>query len=272
MIRRTAVRILAGRPGAAKRQLVAALTNDDAIVRRAALHAVVAIADDRAVSHIETALRDKSASVRQAAAAELIAIQPRTPRIQALLTLASRDDAPGVREQAAAALWPFYKKVVLLRQRKDWDHDVKVVRKIDLPDDGWKFKLDPKRDGHLHKWFDPAFDDGKWDTITIRHAWEKSGFEYDGVAWYRRAFDLPAKLDHMAVEIHLEAVDESAWVWINGQYVGQHDIGGVGWDKPFNLDATKEVKWGVKNHITVRVLDAKYAGGIWKPAWIEVLK
>jgi hypothetical protein len=54
--------------------------------------------------------------------------------------------------------------------------------------------------------------------------------------------------------------------------VGQHDIGPDGWDKRFAMDASEFLKWGAENQITVRVLDRKFAGGIWKPAYLEVLK
>ncbi|HOQ29152.1 MAG TPA: beta galactosidase jelly roll domain-containing protein, partial [Armatimonadota bacterium] len=115
-------------------------------------------------------------------------------------------------------------------------------------------------------------DDSKWPAIEIERSWESQGHEYDGVAWYRGSFELPAKPDHNAVELHFDAVDECAWVWVNGIYVGQHDLGTAGWDRPFALDITREVRWGQKNQITVRVYDSAYAGGIWKPVRIDVLK
>ena len=74
------------------------------------------------------------------------------------------------------------------------------------------------------------------------------------------------------MEICFDGVDECAWVWINGRNVGQHDLGPDGWDKPFTLDITEEVRWGERNQITVRVQDSAYAGGIWKPVRIEVLQ
>jgi hypothetical protein len=77
---------------------------------------------------------------------------------------------------------------------------------------------------------------------------------------------------HLAAEIAFEAVDESAWVWNNGVYVGCHDIGPDGWKEPFRLDVTPELQWGKKNWIAVRVLDTAMAGGIWKPVSIEALQ
>jgi beta-galactosidase/beta-glucuronidase len=177
-----------------------------------------------------------------------------------------------VREVAAKALWPFFRETVSVRDRKDWDHDIKVVQTIPLPVEGWRFKTDPKEDGHLQKWFAPTQDDSAWLPIEIGKAWEEQGQVYDGVAWYRGSFDLPAKPSCLAVELAFGGVDEIAWVWLNGEYVGQHDLGAAGWDKPFALDVTAALKWGAENQITVRVYDSAYAGGIWKPVDLQVLQ
>jgi hypothetical protein len=67
-------------------------------------------------------------------------------------------------------------------------------------------------------------------------------------------------------------VDECAWVWINGKYAGDHDIGPNGWNVPFYLDITDLLNWGGKNQITVRAMNTAHAGGIWRPVTIEVLK
>jgi hypothetical protein len=64
------------------------------------------------------------------------------------------------------------------------------------------------------------------------------------------------------------AVDESAWVYLNGEFAGEHDIGEAGWDKPFGIDVTKAIQPGA-NVLAVRVLDRVLGGGIWKP--VELL-
>ena len=83
---------------------------------------------------------------------------------------------------------------------------------------------------------------------------------------------MPQKMDCNAVELAFGAVDESAWVWLNGVYLGSHDIGPDGWNTAFALDCTKEVRWGEENVLVVRVLDTAQAGGIWKPIHVEILK
>jgi hypothetical protein len=60
---------------------------------------------------------------------------------------------------------------------------------------------------------------------------------------------MPDKVECDGVEMHFEGLDESGWVWINGEYAGNHDIGPSGWDVPFSLDITDIVKWGEKNRL-----------------------
>jgi beta-galactosidase/beta-glucuronidase len=140
-----------------------------------------------------------------------------------------------------------------------------------LPKEGWKFKLDPSRTGHLDGWFGGDFDDAGWDDIAIEQAWQEADYDYIGVTWYRRTITLPAKPDLFAAEMVFEGVDESAWLWVNGEYAGQHDIGMAGWDKLFRIDVTPLLNWGSENQITVRAMNTRYAGGIWKPVYIEAL-
>lgn len=275
VVRRTAVRLLADLGKPAHQQLVAALNNSDFIVRRVALDAALRQGGDDVPALLEKALGDEHPLVRQMAASTLVGVKPRTREILALLEVASRDRDESVRNIAADALWPFHKDVLLLRNRKDWDHEVTVTQRIPLPKEGWKFRTDPKRNGHLtpgSEWFAPDLEDDDWLPIQIEQTWESQYEDYDGVAWYRITIELPAKPDHNAVELHFGAVDESTWVWVNGQYAGQHDIGPDGWDKPFAIDITSELQWGGPNQFTIRVLDTKFAGGIYKPVWIEVLK
>jgi len=272
VVRRTAARLLvqAGEPAA--QPLREALSNSDFVVRMIALRALAHAPNAEALPSLATGLKDSSLLIRQTALTELVRMQPRTDDINKLIEAASRDAADAVRQIAAKAAWPFFKEVVSVRDRKDWDHDIVVAQSIPLSKDGWRFKLDPGRDGHLSKWYEPKLDDSTWEQIAIEDTWEKAGHEYDGVAWYRCTFVLPEKPEQLAVELRFEAVDECAWVWVNGQYVGQHDVGPDGWDQPFALDVTKEIGWGAENQLTVRVLDSTFAGGIWKPVTLEVLK
>ena len=272
VLRRTAVRVLADLGNEAREALERALNNDDVVVRRAALWSLCSLPEVDAVPYLATAIEDEQELVRQAAVAQLVALKPRTDQTIALLRMAQEDDADAVRRLATDALWPFHGERIPLRERRDYDHDITVIDTIPLPQDGWRFRLDPGRDGHLRDWFAPEFDDDEWDLIRIEQPWQDAGYEHVGVAWYRRWIELPERPAHTAVELRFEGVDECAWVWVNGSYVGQHDLGPDGWNMPFLLNITEEVKWGESNQITVRAMNTDHAGGIWRPVTIEVLQ
>lgn len=272
LVRRAAARTLAEMGPPANDALKLALNNEDALVRRTALAALIRAGGAPVLQYFEKALGDADVTIREDAVKRLAALQPRTEPIATLLRRAQADEAVEVRAPALAALWPFHKESVLLRDRPDLaDHVSRVVveRRLELPREGWRFKPDRKLDGHLRKWFKPGLNEAAWDTIAIGY-WKD---QYLGVAWQRVWFDLPAQpADGAAVELVFGAVDESAWVWLNGEYVGQHDLGPEGFNQEFRLDATREVKWGGRNQLTVRVLNTELGGGIWKPVSVEVLK
>lgn len=102
--------------------------------------------------------------------------------------------------------------------------------------------------------------------------------------YYRREFTLPDGFDRGRVLMHFGAVDQEAYVEINGQAAGKH-MGGY---LPFELDITDFLKEGA-NSVTVRVRDVSdvmyYArgkqklarggifytaqSGIWQTVWLE---
>lgn len=149
------------------------------------------------------------------------------------------------------------------------------LQALPLPSGGWRFMTDPSETGHLQEipYFSKQLDDSKWPQIRIDKFWEEQGFrDYDGIAWYRIRFTMPPNPGCNAVELAFGAVDESAWVWLNGKYIGKHDIGPDGWKVPFWLDVTREIRFGGENLLTVRVKDTEKAGGIWKPVTVDILK
>ena len=104
--------------------------------------------------------------------------------------------------------------------------------------------------------------------------------------WYRRTFTLPKSAEGKRVFIHFGAVDYAAEVWVNGQSVGKHEGGYVG----FELEITKALIEG-ENTVVVCAEDhlrsglqpygkqsAKYHSygcsytrttGIWQTVWLE---
>ena len=188
----------------------------------------------------------------------------------------ARTKLPEVRKMASRSMgFNFFKDVKLYSSNPANDHEVVCIKAIELPSDGWLFKTDEGETGHRGKnpFFKEKIDEAGWRPSSIGLSWEKQGVVYDGIAWYRLKLDLPEMPEGaQAAELHFLGVDECAWVWVNGSYIGQHNLGLRGWNIPFKLDCTKELRWGQGNTIVVRVEDTQLGGGIYKGIALEVLK
>ena len=135
---------------------------------------------------------------------------------------------------------------------------------LDLKD-GWKFRPDPQAAGLKDGWENPRLDESKWKPIRIDKGWDPQGYaKYDGLGWYRIRFKMPGNAKGKRLFIQFGAVDEDAYVWLNGDYLGRH----FGWDVPFHLELTGKARLGAENTLVVLAYDTIYQGGIWKPVKI----
>lgn len=276
LVRRAAVRSL-HRVGDPAREILHKVTfeDEDPLVRRTALRLIADfIEGEEWVELLANAYRDENELVRQAVVEELAAIDIRDGVVLELLRQAQQDASSEVSRSATSALWPYRAEVKSARFRPEYqDLHLNVVERTALPEQGWLFQTDPAQTGHVNGWQTRDFEPNGWNDVAIGISWQKQGFTYEGVGWYRLLLELPEKPDYDIADLVFEGVDQSAWVWVNGQYVGAHDIGPVGWDKSFAADVGDILEWGKVNQISVRVL--KPAGGhagIWKPVYLELLK
>jgi sialate O-acetylesterase len=109
-------------------------------------------------------------------------------------------------------------------------------------------------------WYATDLDTSSWKTMKLPTYWEKAGYpDFDGLFWFRRAFDLPGNWDGSDAELHLGAVDDNDTTWVNGTEVGA-TIG-------YNLPRVYRVPGGLlkltNNVVAVRVLDTGGYGGLW---------
>ena len=135
---------------------------------------------------------------------------------------------------------------------------------FDFPKGGWKFKHDKSDSGEKQGWHSASYNDSKWQAISIGKFWDEEVGYHDGYGWYRTKFTAPATSPGKQVFLAVGAVDEAAWVWLNGQPVGSFDEGASGWDKAFALDVTSAIKPGQDNVLAIRVQNRAMAGGVWK--------
>jgi len=141
--------------------------------------------------------------------------------------------------------------------------DTEIIKsgfeKIGVSSQRWKFCLDEADKGGEKGWYKTGYDDSGWEEIETGKTWESQGYDYDGYAWYRKWVDVPDKLKGKEVQLYFGAVDGAAWVYLNGEFLGEHK----GWDEPFILEASS-LKPGQRNLLAVRVYDGSGSGGIYK--------
>ena len=132
-----------------------------------------------------------------------------------------------------------------------------------------------------------GFDDSAWEVVCTPHTVElvpaeaSGGRNYQGRAWYRKHFTMPAQTDGRDVTLHFEAVMGKQQFFINGKLVKEH-LGGY---LPVTLSLTDAgVKAGEECTVAVMTdnsddksfppgkpqytLDFAYHGGIYRDVWM----
>jgi sialate O-acetylesterase len=121
--------------------------------------------------------------------------------------------------------------------------------------ENWCHKNDP---GTIQGWARPDLDSTAWKTVRMPQAFEQAGLpDFDGIVWFRHAFELPAGWAGQTLKLGLGPVDDIDTTFVNGVKVGQmnrYDLNRV-----YSVPA-EVLKTGA-NVISVRVLDTGGAGG-----------
>jgi hypothetical protein len=143
--------------------------------------------------------------------------------------------------------------------------------------DQWQFLIDPVEIGDIAGYYRPGELGGNWQPmLTSTRSWSDQGLHYyKGVAWYRQKVTIPAEFQGKPIYLWFGGVDQLAHVWINGQFVGtsrqpEEGLPGVpGSFRPFDMPATKAVKFGEENWVVVKIenhgLSELGTGGIVAP-------
>jgi len=136
-----------------------------------------------------------------------------------------------------------------------------------LPD-AWELKLDPYNRGEQEKWYLP--ETGGWGKIgTSDQWWRQVGSETAGHGWARTTFTIPDRFRGRRIILRFSAVDERAWVYLNGEMIYEHwDESLEGWQMPFDIDITDKVRWGEANLLVVHAYADGSLGGIFRPVYL----
>lgn len=135
----------------------------------------------------------------------------------------------------------------------------------------WSFRTDPQGIGEKEGWFKPDFVAGPgWRNLPVTTFWDDLIGMYPGDGWYRVRFRIPAEAKGKTLVLRFGAVDEEAWIYLNGELIGEHTTTSTGqsihqiWDKSFDIPV-RNFGPGQENILAVRVRNAAAAGGIFKP-------
>ncbi len=150
-------------------------------------------------------------------------------------------------------------------------------------DGTWDIVFDPENEGRAGGWtYDENFPTERQREITVPSCWELTEKDYEGVAFYRRRFEVPDGWEGKVIRLHFDAVNFLAEVWLNGTAVGFHEGGFT----PFEFRVDDLLKFDAENTLILRVagpilLKDKHvdgvgpmetpqwrgaiAGGIWQP-------
>ncbi len=124
---------------------------------------------------------------------------------------------------------------------------------------------------------------GKWECVGLPHTWNATDMQvkanafYQGVAYYRKEFELPEQWLRKRLFLRFEGVGACADVYVNGVLLTTHQ-GGY---SAFACEITTAVKAGVTNEIVVKVDNSARPdvipvnhhlfgvyGGIYRPVWL----
>lgn len=152
---------------------------------------------------------------------------------------------------------------------------------VNLPEK-WFFIPDPQNVGPQEKWENCAGDKirARWEPILTTAGWERqehSGMHpkmrkqlenYDGYGYYGLELKISQEWKGRKISVLFGAVDESAWVYLNGRKVGEriYREGSNDWKESFEIQIDSAIDWNLPTQtLVVRVHDSGGQGGIWRP-------
>lgn len=114
-------------------------------------------------------------------------------------------------------------------------------------DGDWTFAIDPMSSGEQEKWYLKDAQSDRLDKVVVPHCLsvDKRYELYTGKSWYFKRFPAVTLRAGERQFLHFDAVFYRAYVWLNGERIGDHEGGYTPWE----LDVTG--KLGQENVLAV---------------------
>lgn len=125
-------------------------------------------------------------------------------------------------------------------------------REVQSLDGMWQIVFDPENVGRANSWHQEAVFSARSDRrdIEVPSCWERFEQDYEGVAFYRRKFQVPASWADKTVRLQFDAVNYLTEVWLNDEIVGFHEGGFT----PFEFRVDNLIRAGQENRLLLRVV------------------
>lgn len=118
-------------------------------------------------------------------------------------------------------------------------------------DGTWQIVFDRNNEGGAKQWVrEKNFPQERMRDIAVPSCWELMEKDYEGVAYYRRAFKVPANWAGKTVRLQFDAVNFRSEVWLNDTAVGMHEGGFT----PFEFRVDDLLKFDGENTLILRVV------------------
>ena len=137
----------------------------------------------------------------------------------------------------------------------------------------WQFRAG---DNKLYR--ELSYNDRSWHKVVVPGNWKNFGYkEYDGVAWYRCSITLPEDFDQQKLVLIAGKINCCDEVFFNGELIGQTgQMPKIGVRKDTLTSCPEDLNQQIRvypipenlirqkkeNLISIRVLNARYKGGI----------
>lgn len=119
-------------------------------------------------------------------------------------------------------------------------------------DGQWDIIFDEKNEGREAGWMSNNIfeQQAQRQQIEVPAAWERYKQDYEGVAFYRKAFDVPKDWEGKVIRLQFGAVNYLSEVWLNDEVVGFNEGGFT----PFEFRIDEMIKAGETNVLSMRVV------------------
>ena len=136
--------------------------------------------------------------------------------------------ATSVLNEGVLSLLPHTEASALAGHKQDYN-DTRL--ELDF-NKGWSFSLSDDSTAYMK-----AFDDSSWEAVDLPHDFSisqsftsegteaESGYLPAGTGWYRKWFNLYEYYTGDSITIDFDGVYQHAYVYVNGQYVGENHYG-----------------------------------------------